>query len=182
MNKQEHVVNLVKAGIHSRTEIKELVGCTSAALASYFSGMRNAANFTGAEICPLEIEKEIDGEKKKVFTVTTFDEAERIKAERAANRTSAAAKTPAERKAAADKRVTKCEGTLDKARERHEGDPENEEIKLRFQKAEIELKLAEIELKRAAELVTGDDAAADDDESEAELDNTAEAPADEELM
>lgn len=179
-NKQQIVADLVKQGIYTRAEIKEQAGCTSAALASYFSGMRNAAQFTGVAVCPVETEKEIDGEVKKVFVAMTFEDAEALKAEKAATRSAASAKTPKERKEAADKRVDKCSTALDKARERHENAPDNEELKLRFQKAEIELRLAEIEQSRAAELITEDDAAADDAEVEAEA--PTEAPTEEELM
>ena len=72
MNKQQIVANMVKEGTHTRQEILEKADCTPAALAGYFSSMRNAAQFTDAPVYP--VEKEIDG--RKVFTAMTFEDAE----------------------------------------------------------------------------------------------------------
>lgn len=171
MSKQDLVVKLVQEGIHTRQEIKDAVGCTSGAFATYLTSMRNAAKFTGAEICPIEEEKEIDGVVKKVFVVTTFQAAEEARAERAATNTStAAAKTPAERLDAAQKRIARCESAVDRAIERSEAAEDNVELQLRAEKAQIELKLAEIELERAKALVAEDEAnegdSAGDDEPE----------------
>lgn len=170
ISKQDQVVELVKAGVSTRVEIRESVGCTSGALASYLTGMRNAAKFTGASICPVEVDKEVDGEMKKVFTVMTFQESEDIKAERAANRTtSTSTKTPEERVEAAEKRMTKCETAVEKAVERAEKDADNVELELRADKAKIDVKLAEIELNRAKALIVEDE-------------DNAEVPQDDELM
>jgi len=161
MSKETIVVEMVKAGQSTREEIKDAADCTSGSLASYLSAMRNAAKFTGAVICPIEVaagtEEDAD---RKVFQVMTFDEVEEIKAERTANRPSAASKkTPAERLEAAKKRLIRCENAAEKAVERAENDDSNEELELRADKAQIEVKLAEFELARAEALVTEDDSA-----------------------
>jgi len=159
-SKEEIVVGMVKAGIHTRQEIKDESGCTSASLASYLSGMRNAAKFTGVSICPIEIE---DDDGKKVFRVILFADYEAAKAERAANKPSAASKkTPAERLDGAEKRLIRCESAYDKAKDRAEADEDNRELELRSDKAQIELELADIELKRAQALIDSDEAEADE--------------------
>jgi hypothetical protein len=167
-SKQDVVVRLVQEGTHTRQEIKDAADCTSGALASYLSGMRNAAKFTGAAVCPMEVVLE-DG--KKVFTAVTFEAAEEAKAAKAATASaSTSTKTPAERLEAATKRVDRCDSALDKAKERYEAAEDNRELELRFNKAEIEAELASIELKRAEALVVEDeDADADDIEAEDEL-------------
>ena len=143
MSKQDQVVELVKAGQYNRDEILAEVGCTAGALSSYLSGMRNAAKFTGAEICPV-----ID--ENGVFSVTTYEEFEAQKAEAAANRKpKAPAKTPEERWMAASKRVTRCEKAAASARDRADGNPDDRETDLRARKADIELELAQIEMERA---------------------------------
>lgn len=180
-SKQEAVVKLVEAGIHSREEIKDQIDCTTGSLASYFSGMRNAAKFTGAALCPIEEEVEIDGEIKKVMVCKTFAEVQAIKEERAASRTSkSASKSPEERLEAATKRLTRCESILDKFDDRvSSADGEiSEELSLRFDKAKIEARLAEIELARCKELV----ATADDVEEDAEVEDGETAEGDEDLM
>lgn len=144
MNKQQIVANLVKEGTHTRQEIFEKADCTPAALASYFSSMRNAAQFTDALVYP--VEKEIDG--RKVFTAMTFEDAEAYRKANTATRKSAAAKSPEERYEAAVKRVEKCINAANKAVERFNNNPDSEELKLRSEKAEIEVRLAQIALGR----------------------------------
>lgn len=165
-SKQDIVVKLVQEGIHTRSAIRKAADCTAGALASYFSGMRNAAKFTGASICPIEID--LDG--KKVFTVKTFEEVEEMKAAKAATKpASTSTKTPAERLELAEKRINRCTGALEKSNERAEAAPENREVELRAAKAKIELELAEIELKRVNELIDADEAADDVEPEEDEL-------------
>jgi len=144
VNKQQIVADMVKEGTHTRQEIFEKADCTPAALASYFSSMRNAAQFTDALVYP--VEKEIDG--RKVFTAMTFEDAEAYRKANTATRKSAAAKSPKERYEAAVKRVEKCINAANKAVERFNNNPESEELKLRSEKAEIEFRLAQISLGR----------------------------------
>ena len=144
MNKQQIVAEAVKAGTFTRQEILEKAECTSAALASYFSAMRNASQFTDAAVCP--VEKEVDG--KKVFVAMSFEDAEQYREEHTATKSRAAAKSPEERYEAASKRVAKCENAAEKARGRAENSPGDRELELRAQKAEIELELAEIDFGR----------------------------------
>ena len=156
MSKQDQVVEMVKAGQYTREEIMAEVGCTPGALSSYLSGMRNAAKFTGAEICPT-----ID--ENGVFSVTTFEAFEEAKAEAAANRKpKAPTKTPEDRWIAASKRVSRCEKAAASARGRAENSPDDHELDLRAQKADIELELAQIEMMRAE--ADRSPKAADDDE------------------
>lgn len=162
MSKEQIVVDMVKAGESTREEIKEEAECTSGSLASYLSGMRNAAKYTGVAICPVEIVDPND-EDRKIFTVMTFDEVEEIKAERVA-KPAASKKTPAERLEAAEKREARCDKAVEAADKRADADPDNEELSLRAQKADIEFKLAGIELERAQMLV--DDAPELDEEAE----------------
>lgn len=165
-SKQDVVVRLVREGVHTRQEIKDQAGCTAGALASYLSGMRNAAKFTGAEVCPVEVSLD-DG--KKVMQVTTFALAEEAKAERATKTKSASTKTPAERLEAAKKRVEKCGVALDKAQERAEASEDNRELELRFKKAEIDAELADIELARCEALIVEDESMDDVPEADEEL-------------
>lgn len=153
-SKETIVVEMVKAGIHTRDEIREAADCTSGSLASYLTGMRNAAKFTGVDICPVEVN---DDDGKKVFTVGNYEEIEAAKAARVGSRSTAAAKSPAERLEAAEKRVTRCENAEEAAIARYEKDGSSEELQLRAAKAEIELKLAMIELEKAQDLVDSSD-------------------------
>jgi hypothetical protein len=166
MSKETIVVDLVKAGESTREEIREAADCTSGSLASYLTGMRNAAKYTGVAICPVEVEDPEDADRK-VFVVKTFDEVEEIKAERSVSRPSAASKkTPAERLEAAEKRLTRCESAAEKASDRAANADGNVELDLRADKAEIEVKLAAIELDRAKALVDSADAEAEAPEAD----------------
>ena len=77
-SKETVVVEMVNAEKYTREEILAASGATPGSLASYLTAMRNAAKFTGAACCPIEVEE--DG--KKIFKVTTWDEAEAAKAAR----------------------------------------------------------------------------------------------------
>lgn len=165
MNKQQIVANMVKEGTYTRQEILEKADCTSAALASYFSSMRNAAQFTDAAVCP--VEKEVDG--KKVFTAMTFEDAEEYREANTATRKAASTKSPAERYEAAKKRVDKCTTAAEKARERADKNDDNRELELRAQKAEIELELAEMDFARCEVPEDAVEEAADETEMEDEL-------------
>lgn len=144
-SKQDVVVRMVQEGKSTRVEIKDAADCTSGALASYLSGMRNAAKYTpGSELCPVTDE---DG----IMSAVSFEEAETLKAEKT-TATKGPAKTPAERYEAADKRVDRTAAVIVKAQERFDNAPDNRELELRLKKAEIEFELAEIELSRAAAL------------------------------
>lgn len=165
MSKQTVVAEMVKEGTHTRQEIKDAAECNSSTLASYLSGMRNAAEYTGAVICPVEEEQD-DG--RKLFKAILFTEYEALKAARV-TKTSTSTKTPEERLENAEKRVVRCENLNDKAMERAEASEDNHELQLRFQKTGIELELAEIELDRAKALMVEDE-------------DAAEAPVEDELM
>jgi len=168
MSKQDIVVAMVKEGKHTRQEIKDVAECTSGALATYFSGMRNAAKFTGAEICPVEVVDPAD-EERKIMTVMTFDEAEELRASKV-KKTAAPKKTVAERFDAAEKRLIRCTNQYDKALARFEENEDNLELDLRKQKADIELKLAEMEHKALSILMANADDVAEDDAADLEAD------------
>lgn len=168
MSKEAIVKDLIEIGKSTREDLKAAAECTSGSLASYLSAFRNAAKFTGVAICPIEIEIDDGDGVKKVFVFKTFEEVEAIKAERSPAKSKAVAKTPAQRLDAATKRVTRTSNILDKAAERFEADSDNRELELRYQKAQIEAELAEIELKRASTLVAAEASAEDADEASAE--------------
>jgi hypothetical protein len=173
MSKQDIVVEMVKEGKHTRQEIKDAAECTSGALATYFSGMRNAAKFTGSEICPVEIQDPGD-EERKIMVVMTFEDAEERRASRV-KVSAAPKKTVEERFEAVKKRIIRCNSLFDKALTRFEGNPDNEELDLRQQKADIECKLAGIEYEALSTLIDDADTepgtkATDEDEQDIEAD------------
>jgi hypothetical protein len=149
MSKETQVFEMVKEGNRTRQEIIEAADCTPGSFASYLSAFRNAAKLTGAPVCPVEVPSEDDPERK-VFTVTTFEEAETLKAAQASTRKSAGpAKTPEERFLAAKKRLARCEKAEANASERADANEGNEELELRAEKATIERKLAELAFQEA---------------------------------
>jgi len=144
-SKQDIVVSMVKEGIHTRDEIRAAAACTTGALASYLTALRNAAKYSGEPICPVEVEKEIDGKAVKVFSVVSYEEAESMRAEKATSSKTSTPKDPNARYLAAKKRVDRCEKAAKSAADRAEKG-KTEELDLRAEKARIELRLAEIEM------------------------------------
>lgn len=140
-SKETIVVEMVNAEKYTREEILAASGATPGSLASYLTAMRNAAKFTGAVCCPIEVEE--DG--KKIFKVTTWDEAEAVKAARVPKTKKSEPKTFEERLDAAQKRVAKVTVQLDKAKAAFE-ETETRTSELRVTILEAELELAEIAL------------------------------------
>ena len=140
-SKETVVVEMVNAEKYTREEILAESGATPGSLASYLTAMRNAAKFTGATCCPIEVEE--DG--KKIFKVTTWDEAEAVKAARVPKTKKSEPKTFEERLDAAQKRVAKVTIQLDKAKAAFE-ETETRTSELRVTILEAELELAEIAL------------------------------------
>ena len=140
-SKETIVVEMVNAEKYTREEILAESGATPGSLASYLTAMRNAAKFTGATCCPIEVEE--DG--RKIFKVTTWDEAEAIKAARVPKTKKSEPKTFEERLDAAQKRVAKVTIQLDKAKAAFE-ETETRTSELRVTILEAELELAEIAL------------------------------------
>ena len=140
-SKETVVVEMVNAEKYTREEILAESGATPGSLASYLTAMRNAAKFTGAACCQIEVEE--DG--KKIFKVTTWDEAEAIKAARVPKTKKSEPKTFEERLDAAQKRVAKVTIQLDKAKAAFE-ETETRTSELRVTILEAELELAEIAL------------------------------------
>jgi hypothetical protein len=145
MNKQDKIVEMVKAGTFTREEIINAAGCTVKAFASYLTTMRNAAKFTGTALCPKEVE--LDG--KRVMTVDTFEAVMAGREERKASAKPGKldSKTPAEIYNLAAKRVTKARTAVAKYEERiaTEGKPaKGTELWLRNEAAKIEQQLAEL--------------------------------------
>ena len=140
-SKETIVVEMVNAEKYTREEILAESGATPGSLASYLTAMRNAAKFTGATCCPIEVEE--DG--KKIFKVTTWDEAEAAKAARVPKTKKSEPKTFEERLDAAQKRVAKVTIQLDKAKAAFE-ETETRTSELRVTILEAELELAEIAL------------------------------------
>ena len=140
-SKETVVVEMVNAEKYTREEILAASGATPGSLASYLTAMRNAAKFTGAACCPIEVEE--DG--KKIFKVTTWDEAEAAKAARVPKTKKSEPKTFEERFDAAQKRVAKVTIQLDKAKAAFE-ETETRTSELRVTILEAELEIAEIAL------------------------------------
>lgn len=140
-SKETVVVEMVNAEKYTREEILAASGATPGSLASYLTAMRNAAKFTGATCCPIEVEE--DG--KKIFKVTTWDEAEALKAARVPKTKKSEPKTFEERLDAAQKRVAKVTIQLDKAKAAFE-ETETRTSELRVTILEAELEIAEIAL------------------------------------
>ena len=140
-SKETIVVEMVNAEKYTREEILAESGATPGSLASYLTAMRNAAKFTGATCCPIEVEE--DG--RKIFKVTTWDEAEALKAARVPKTKKSEPKTFEERLDAAQKRVAKVTVQLDKAKAAFE-ETETRTSELRVTILEAELELAEIAL------------------------------------
>lgn len=140
-SKETVVVEMVNAEQYTREEILAASGATPGSLASYLTAMRNAAKFTGATCCPIEVEE--DG--RKIFKVTTWDAAEAVKAARVPKTKKSEPKTFEERLDAAQKRVAKATIQLDKAKAAFE-ETETRTSELRVTILEAELELAEIAL------------------------------------
>ena len=140
-SKETIVVEMVNAEKYTREEILAESGATPGSLASYLTAMRNAAKFTGATCCPIEVEE--DG--RKIFKVTTWDEAEAVKAARVPKTKKSEPKTFEERLDAAQKRVAKVAIQLDKAKAAFE-ETETRTSELRVTILEAELEIAEIAL------------------------------------
>lgn len=161
-SKETVVVEMVNAEKYTRDEILAESGATPGSLASYLTAMRNAAKFTGATCCPIEVEE--DG--KKIFKVATWDEAEALKAARVPKTKKSEPKTFEERLDAAQKRVAKVTIQLDKAQAAFE-ETETRTSELRVTILEAELEIAEIALDKLQGEGDTEDGA--DLEAEAEL-------------
>jgi hypothetical protein len=120
---------------------------------SNFSMLRLMGKFPVKDV-PVQTKND-EGEDVEVMTFRFVDaeEKEKLDAERAANSTAKtrAAKSPAERYEAAEKRVARCTKAAEAARARADKAEDNEELQLRADKADIELKLAEIEMDKASD-------------------------------
>lgn len=161
-SKETIVVEMVNAEKYTREEILAASGATPGSLASYLTAMRNAAKFTGAVCCPIEVEE--DG--KKIFKVTTWDKAEAAKAARVPKTKKSEPKTFEERLDAAQKRVAKVTIQLDKAKAVFE-ETETRTSELRITILEAELELAKIALdKLQADGDTGENEITEGEEAE----------------
>lgn len=143
--KQDVIVEMVKAGKSTRDEIIAAANCTTKAFASYLTTMRNAAKFTGAVLCPTEVE--VDGKKVMVAKLYAEVMAGREERKAAAKPGKLDAKSPAEKYALAQKRVEKADTALAKFEEKIAVDgkfSKNTEGWFRFEAAKIEKGLADL--------------------------------------
>lgn len=170
MSKEMIVKKLIDEGKSTREDLRDAAECTAGSLASYLSAFRNAAKFTGAAICPIEID--VDG--AKVFVFKTFDEVEQLKAERTPAKAKTAAKTPQERLDAATKRVIRTDKAMEATAGRAQADPDNRELDLRYQKASIEAQLAELDLAKVTEAMPDEEPETTDADAAATMDAAAE--------
>ena len=135
-SKETIVVEMVNEQCYTREEILQESGATPGSLASYLTAMRNAARFTGAVCCPIEVEE--DG--RKIFKVTTWDEAEAAKAARVPKTKKSEPKTYEERLDAAQKRIGRVAAALAKAEAAfQENETRANELRVTINTAELEL-------------------------------------------
>ena len=109
-SKEQIVIDMVKEGVHTREDILKVSEATPGSFASYLTAMRNAAKYTGAEYCPVEVE--VEG--RKVFQVTTYENMLATKPEPKIRKPSTP-KTFAERLVATEKRVKRAMEANEKA-------------------------------------------------------------------
>ena len=137
MAMRDQIKEAIEAGGATRESLLELTGTTEKGLASQFTYLRMMGN------CPM---KQEDGTYKIVS-------AEEWEAHKAASGSRASTKTltPEERVEKAEKRSARAASAFDNAKKRHEADPENRMNELKFDKANAELQIAELELGAAEE-------------------------------
>lgn len=173
MTKEEQVVNMIKEGTHTREEILKEVGVKPTVMASYLSGMRSAAKFTGAEIYPVEV---LDKESnKRLFKVMTMDDAQAyIEAHRKTTSSTGKARTPLDKLRLARKRLRRAVAALGRWENVLEGDNVSEESRLRHGVALAEHALADFlhsQVEETLEAIGEDvgelNAALDDEEAKA---------------
>lgn len=129
MAMRDDILKAIKEGGATKESLLKLTGTTEKGLASQFTYLRMIGN------CPM---KQEDG----TYKIVTQDEWN----EHRSSGVSAAPLTPEQRVEKAEKRSKRAATAYDNAKKTHEADPENELKRLKFVKAEAELKIAEIEL------------------------------------
>lgn len=149
-SKREIIAECIEAGGATMDSLIAAADCKYESVMSNFSMLRLMGK------CPVK-DVEVDG--VMTYRFVTSAEWEAMKAEKSANagtKKAVAAKSPAERLIAAEKRVDKCDKAAVGAVERAEAAPDDELLGLRAQKAEIELKIAKFELDTLTALVEND--------------------------
>ena len=106
--------------------------------------MRNAARFTGAACCPVEVVEGEGDDARKIFVVKTYEEVEAMKASKP-KAIAKVIKTVEERIALVEKRIVRLKGQKEKAAARFEAN-ETRSTELRIIILDAEIELAEIEL------------------------------------
>ena len=144
-SKYDIVVEKLQAGGCKKSDLVPSL-CTSGSLASYFTTMRQVAKASNLPYCPVI---GADG----TYVLITWTKWEAQKEASAAKVKPATAKTPEERVADADKRVTRCTNLLEKAKARASENEDNEELSLRHTIAKCNLRLAELEQAAAADFL-----------------------------
>jgi len=135
MTKREIVLQEIKKGGATMESLQEAADCKYESVMSIFSTLRLMGQ------CPFKNE---DG----TYSIISSEEWEEYKASRASS-AKKKAKTPEEELEAAQKALDRAQKSCDLAKARTEKDPEDNVLDLRFQKAQLELRLAEIRLEEA---------------------------------
>jgi len=149
--KRDIVIDTIKKGGATMDSLMKEADCKYPSVMSIFSTLRLMGMHPVKDV-PV---KDKDGNEVLTYRLVDQAEADKIKAEKAskAKANQGPAKSPAERLALAEKRVERCTNLLKTAAARAKKEPDNVEFDLRGQKADIELKLAQLELKKCKALV-----------------------------
>lgn len=169
-SKRQIIIDTINEGGATMESLAAAANCKYASVMSNFSMLRLMGLFPVKDV-----EVEVDG--KTVLTYRFVDAAEKAELDAAKaekSKSTSKPKDPKKRYDAAVKRVTRTEKAKDKAIERAEKADDDEELNLRAEKAEIEFKLANIELDKAKAVYPDWDAeveASDEADEAGEADN-----------
>jgi len=158
MAMRDEIKIAIEKGGATKESLLALTGTTEKGLASQFTYMRMMGN------CPM---KQPDG----TFKIVSAEEWIAHKAESGSG--PSINLTPAERVERAEKRSARAASAYDHAKTRHEADSEDELKRLKFVKADAELKIAELELGATEEAFINaptDDVDVDVEADEADVD------------
>ena len=147
-SKREIIADCIEAGGATMESLMAAAGCKYASVMSNFSMLRLMGKNPVKDV-PVESTNE-DGETvtELTYRLVSNEEWAAIKAEKAANTKTkkAPARTPEQMLEILTKRVNKATIAMATANDRATASPDSPILYLRFQKAEIELKIANLEL------------------------------------
>lgn len=168
-NKQKpmrtRILEAIQAGGATKESLIEMAETTPKGLSSQFTYLRMMG------FCPML-------QEDKTYKIVTAEEWETHRAEVAAN-SKTKTLSPEKRAEKAQKRYDRGVTGLENATKRAEGNPDNVLYGLQKQKAEIELKIADLELASANEMLAASSGASSEQESASasnDTGNTEQAP------